>query len=164
MDSPPDLNPLPDNGIDAPPTPARSALMAMVRGKDTKPELVVRSTLHAMGFRFRLHRRDLPGSPDIVLPRLRLAILVHGCFWHRHEGCRLASMPKTRKDFWGAKFEANVRRDRRNVEAIRGLGWRAEVVWECETRSSNLIETLANIVGHSEPKTWGERGNFLGGT
>lgn len=128
------------------PTAARSALMARVRGKNTKPEIVVRRMLHAMGKRFRLFRRDLPGRPDIVLPRHDLAIFVHGCFWHRHEGCRLSSTPKTRIDFWTNKFATNVARDARNMEALRALGWRIGVVWECETRKPSLKAILADII------------------
>lgn len=136
----------PDAG-DPPPDPARSALMAKIRGKNTRPEIVVRKALHALGKRFRLHRRDLPGRPDIVLPRHRLAIFVHGCFWHRHPGCRLASTPKTRVAFWTDKFAANVARDRRNVERLEGLGWRVATVWECETRDADrLAATLESFV------------------
>lgn len=142
-----DLNLPPGGGSDeAPPTAARSMLMAKVRGKNTKPELVVRRVLHAMGLRFRLHRRNLPGCPDIVLPRHQLVIFVHGCFWHRHEGCRLASMPKTRRSFWESKFEVNIQRDRRNAEALRDIGWRVGTVWECETRRSDFSKKLSEIV------------------
>lgn len=109
--------------------------MARVRGTNTKPELLVRQLLHALGYRFRLHRRDLAGSPDIVLPRHRRVVFVHGCFWHRHEGCRLASSPKTRKDFWEAKFARNVKRDAEAVSKLRCDGWTVTIVWECETRS-----------------------------
>lgn len=113
---------------------ARSRLMASIRGKDTKPEMVVRRLLHAMGYRFRLHRRDLPGTPDIVLPGRRAVVFVHGCFWHRHAGCRLAAIPATRRDFWEAKIAANKARDRRAVAQLRRDGWRVAVVWECQTR------------------------------
>lgn len=112
----------------------RSQIMAGIRSKDTRPELIVRKIAHSMGLRFRLHRRDLPGSPDLVFPRWRLAVFVHGCFWHRHEGCRLAAQPKTRPEFWQQKFAANVRRDRNTIDQLSGLGWRVEVIWECETR------------------------------
>lgn len=100
----------------------------------------MRRTLHALGGRFRLHRADLPGRPDIVLPRHRLAIFVHGCFWHRHPGCRLSSTPKTRVAFWNEKFAANIARDARNAEALEAAGWRVATIWECETRE---IEALA---------------------
>lgn len=112
----------------------RSALMARIRGKDTKPEMVVRRMLHAMGYRFRVHRRDLPGRPDIVLPGRGAVIFVHGCFWHGHPGCRLAAVPATRRDFWLAKIATNRARDRRAVAALRRAGWSVAVVWECRTR------------------------------
>lgn len=126
----------------------RSANMARVRGKDTKPELAVRRALHGMGYRFRLHRRDLPGTPDIVLPRHRLALFVHGCFWHRHAGCRRCTTPQTRREFWEAKFAANVERDRRYTEALEAEGWRVGVLWECQIRSAAQLRTvLQGIVG-----------------
>ena len=112
----------------------RSRMMSGIRGKDTKPEMAVRRTLFAAGFRFRLHRRDLPGAPDVVLPGRRVAVFVHGCFWHRHEGCPYAKLPATRPEFWKAKLEGNAGRDRRNAEALRAAGWRVLVVWECATR------------------------------
>lgn len=108
--------------------------MARIKGKDTKPELIVRQVLHALGYRFRLHRRDLPGRPDIVLPRHRTVVLVHGCFWHRHEGCARASMPATGQDFWQAKFDRTVTRDREQVELLTAAGWKVAVVWECEIK------------------------------
>lgn len=108
--------------------------MASIRGKDTKPEMVVRRLLYEMGYRFRLHRRDLPGTPDIVFTGRRAVIFVHGCFWHHHEGCRLAAVPATRRDFWEAKITANKARDRRAVAQLRRDGWRVAVVWECQTR------------------------------
>ncbi|MER2218892.1 very short patch repair endonuclease [Methylobacterium brachiatum] len=124
-----------------PPVPAaRSALMSRVRGANTKPELVVRRAVHALGYRFRLHRRDLPGSPDLVFPRLRLALFVHGCFWHRHQGCRRTTTPKTRVEFWANKFEANVRRDERVVAELQALGWRCETIWECETARPDELQ------------------------
>ena len=120
--------------MDAEIDPRRSALMARIRSVDTRPEIAVRRLLHAMGYRFRLHRRDLPGKPDIVLPRHRLAIFVHGCFWHQHAGCRLASRPKTRQDYWTPKLAGNVARDEAAQAALRKLGWRVEVIWECDAR------------------------------
>ncbi|MXX69847.1 MAG: DNA mismatch endonuclease Vsr [Gemmatimonadales bacterium] len=117
---------------DAPPSAARSANMARIGSKDTHPELVVRRLLHSLGYRFRLHRRDLPGTPDICFPSRRKVIFVHGCFWHRHDGCRRTTIPKTRTSFWETKFEQNVVRDRMNLERLRGLDWEAMVVWECE--------------------------------
>lgn len=112
----------------------RSFLMSRIRGKDTAPERQVRSLLHRMGYRFRLHRRDLPGSPDIVLPRLRTVVFVHGCFWHRHAGCRYSTTPRSRARFWRLKFERNVERDGENRAALRRLGWRVITVWECQVR------------------------------
>lgn len=119
--------------------PLRSRIMRAVRRENTTPELTVRRILHSLGLRFRLHRKDLPGTPDIVLPRHRTAIFVHGCFWHRHEGCSLASTPKTRADFWRAKFEQNVRRDHRNVNALLDRGWQVLTVWECEARRADEL-------------------------
>lgn len=119
----------------------RSAHMRLIRGRNTLPERRVRQLLHAMGYRFRLHRRDLPGSPDIVLPKHRIAIFVHGCFWHQHEGCRLARLPKSRHDYWLPKFERNARRDREAARQLRALGWRPLVVWECETARAETLQT-----------------------
>jgi DNA mismatch endonuclease (patch repair protein) len=113
--------------------PKRSANMARIGQRDTAPELAVRRLLHNLGHRFRLHRRDLPGKPDITLPRHRLAVLVHGCFWHRHRRCRFAYTPKTRVEFWSRKFEQNVIRDKRVNRQLRALGWTVLTVWECET-------------------------------
>ncbi len=118
----------------------RSWLMGRVGSKDTAPELVVRSLLHRMGYRFRLHAPDLPGKPDIVLPRHGRVVFVHGCFWHRHRGCRLATTPKTRKRFWEDKFRRNVERDLRNVRRLRRAGWGVATVWECETKDPEKLE------------------------
>ena len=133
--------------------PKRSALMSRIKGKDTKPEMGVRHVLFAMGFRYRLHRKDLPGSPDIVFPRQKKAIFVNGCFWHRHAGCRLASTPKTRADFWQTKFDANVARDARNIDALEELGWSVLVLWQCETSDlEKLREKLKSFVlNHRRP-------------
>jgi len=106
--------------------------MRAIRKKHTKPEIRVRRRLHALGFRFRLHRRDLPGTPDIVLPRHRAVIQVHGCFWHQHPGCRHATQPRTRQGYWLPKLERNVARDRAAAAALEALGWRLLVLWECE--------------------------------
>jgi len=119
---------------------ARSALMRAVRRKDTTPELRVRRLAHRLGLRFRLHRHDLPGTPDLVFPRRRIALFVHGCFWHRHPGCRYATTPATRREFWEAKFNANQARDRRQAEQLRSLGWQVVIIWECETRSLPTLE------------------------
>ena len=117
----------------------RSWLMARVRGKDTSAELKVRRAVHAMGFRFRIHREDLPGTPDLALPKHRLIILVHGCFWHRHSGCKKATFPKTRMEFWEDKFNMNVSRDLRVRHNLETLGWRVEIVWECETANQDRL-------------------------
>ena len=117
----------------------RSEMMSRIRGRDTAPELQVRSILHRMGYRFTLDNRDMPGSPDIVLPRYDVAIFVHGCFWHRHEGCRYATTPKTRRSFWNAKFQANIARDRRVTAALRRDGWRVWTVWECQLRAPEKV-------------------------
>lgn len=114
--------------------------MSRIRGKDTRPEIAVRSLLHRMGLRFRLHRRDLPGSPDIVLPGRGPVVFVHGCFWHRHRGCKGTTVPKTRVEFWEAKFARNVERDARNRRDLRRLGWRSLVVWECELKDMAKLE------------------------
>ena len=121
----------------------RSEVMSRIRGRDTKPERAVRSILHRLGYRFRLHRADLPGKPDIVLPRLRIVIFVHGCFWHRHEDCRFAYTPKTRIEFWLKKLESNVARDRQVQAQLTELGWLVVIVWECELRiPEKLTERL----------------------
>ena len=118
----------------------RSERMARVRGKDTKPELAVRSLLHRLGYRYRLHAKELPGRPDLVFRPRRRAIFVHGCFWHRHEGCKLARMPKSRLEFWEPKLEGNRVRDRTNQKALSDMGWRYLVVWECELGDMKAIE------------------------
>ena len=109
-------------------------MMAGIRGKDTRPELLVRKGLHRRGLRYRLGSHKLPGRPDLTFPRKRAAVFVHGCYWHRHEGCRYATTPSTRTDFWEAKFQENVVRDRRIEEELDQEGWSVYVVWECETR------------------------------
>lgn len=114
----------------------RSRMMAGIRGRNTRPELLVRRALHGMGFRYRLHHRGLPGRPDLVLPRYRAVVFIHGCFWHRHPHCRLSTTPATRPEFWENKFEQNVARDRRNVDALLQAGWRVAIVWECALRST----------------------------
>lgn len=120
----------------------RSRMMAGIQGKNTKPELIVRRMLFASGHRFRLHRRDLPGAPDIVMPGRKVAVFVHGCFWHMHQECRFAKMPATRPEFWKAKLEANVTRDCRAVEKLQALGWRVLCVWECSTRNAEAAGGL----------------------
>jgi len=121
----------------------RSERMRRVRQAGTRPEMTVRRRLHAMGYRFRLHRRDLPGSPDIVLPRARKVIFVHGCFWHRHAGCRRATTPKTNTGYWIPKLEENQARDAKAILALHALGWSVHVVWECEAYDEpKLTQTL----------------------
>ena len=113
----------------------RSRNMSAIKSKNTKPEIAVRKLLHSMGYRFRLHRKDLPGSPDIVLPKYKTVIFVHGCFWHRHENCKYASTPKTRKEFWENKFKTNLKRDLDIQEKIKNMGWQSVVIWECEIKN-----------------------------
>lgn len=109
----------------------RSAIMRRVRSRDTMPELKVRRALHAAGFRYRLHRKDLPGNPDLVLPRFRVAVFVHGCFWHWH-GCKRSRMPEANRDYWTAKINRNIERDRLTQGALEALGWKVVILWECE--------------------------------
>ena len=135
-------------------TPERRRIMQAVRQKNTKPEVTVRRLLHRLGYRFRLHRRDLPGSPDIVLPKHRTVIFVHGCFWHRH-GCKKTTTPKIRRNFWEAKFAANVERDRRKEEQLREAGWRVLTIWECQV---NELEILAAHLRQSLPATTSSSG------
>lgn len=112
----------------------RSAVMSAVKNKDTLPELRVRRALHAMGYRFRLHCKDLPGKPDIVLPKYKLCIFVNGCFWHQHPGCGRATVPTSNREFWGKKLSGNIERDKKNGRELRLLGWRVCIIWECETK------------------------------
>lgn len=125
----------------------RSEIMRRVHSTDTTPEKKVRSLLHGLGFRFRLHRSDLPGKPDIVLPKYRTVVFIHGCFWHRHPGCPRASTPATRREYWLPKFERTMQRDRVNQVKLIGLGWRVVVVWECEMRDlGHLGEILTHAI------------------
>ena len=126
----------------------RSALMARIRSKNTNPERIVRSILHRLGFRFRLHTYDLPGKPDIVLPRHRKIILVHGCFWHSHTGCRLASSPKSNTGYWAEKLARNEARDAEKIAALEAQGYRVLVVWECDVRDGvRLQRALESFFG-----------------
>jgi DNA mismatch endonuclease (patch repair protein) len=127
----------------------RSAVMARIKGTNTRPELAVRRLVHGMGYRFRLHRKDLPGRPDLVFSPRRKVIFVHGCYWHRHEGCRFAYAPKSNQEFWATKFDSNVARDRRVEQELVHLGWKVLTVWECEIADterlrSNIAEFLAD--------------------
>ena len=124
----------------------RSRLMSRVRGKNTSPELVVRKMLHRRGLRYRLHSKKLPGSPDVVFPSRRKVIFVHGCFWHRHKGCKRTTTPKTRTEFWSRKFADNQRRDKRVLQEMERIGWRSKVVWECETSRDDLTELEENLI------------------
>ena len=117
-------------------------MMSGIRGRDTAPEWTVRRYLHAAGLRFRVHVRGLPGTPDLVFSSRKVIIFVHGCFWHRHSGCRFATTPSTRPQFWEAKFHANVARDRRHQESLRQLGWAVITVWECELGSTTFLDEL----------------------
>jgi DNA mismatch endonuclease (patch repair protein) len=120
----------------------RSRLMSLVRSKNTGPEITVRKAVHRLGLRFRLHRRDLPGTPDLVFPKYRMVLFVHGCFWHRHSGCAKSSTPKSRKNYWAAKFNANVSRDRRSIAQLRKLKWKTVVIWECEAKNAPRLEAV----------------------
>ncbi|MBB3941355.1 DNA mismatch endonuclease (patch repair protein) [Novosphingobium fluoreni] len=128
----------------------RAKRMALIRGRDTKPEIIVRRMLHAMGYRYRLHAKDLPGRPDIVFRSRRKAILVHGCFWHRHPdpACKLARMPKSRVQFWERKLEGNRERDAANEARLKEMGWKVLTVWECELRDlEQLGNKLSRFIG-----------------
>ena len=132
----------------------RSRMMAGIRGGNTKPERLVRSGLHAAGFRFRLHRRGMPGRPDLVLPRWHVAVFVHGCFWHGHAGCPYFRVPKTRTVFWTDKISRNSKRDRAVEAALRQLGWRVATVWECALRhdANNVISQLVAFIQSAAPQ------------
>lgn len=124
--------------------------MAGIRGKDTMPEMLVRRHLHAAGLRYRLHDRKLPGAPDLVFPRYRVALFVHGCFWHQHPGCANAVMPKSNSDFWRDKLEGNRDRDARNIDRLEEQGWRVLVVWECEIRDGQFAD-LPKLIRAPDP-------------
>ncbi|WIW95469.1 very short patch repair endonuclease [Altererythrobacter rubellus] len=135
----------------------RSRMMSGIRGKDTKPEIVVRKLLHSQGFRFRLHRKDLPGRPDIVLPKYRTAVFINGCYWHGHEDCHLFRIPKSRPDFWSEKIETNRSRYTRNQAALAASGWKIVILWECAISKSKrldphkLIEEIKNAITSDAP-------------
>lgn len=130
----------------APDRSHHSARMARVGGKDTAPELLVRSAAHLAGLRFRLHRKGLPGTPDLVFPSRKIAVFVHGCFWHRHPGCRRATVPRSRVEYWQAKFMRNVARDKQAKKCLEQLGWKVITIWECEARDRDkLSERLHEI-------------------
>ena len=125
----------------------RSINMSKVKSKNTKPEKIVRSLLHSLGYRFRLHRKTLPGTPDIVLPKYKAVIFVNGCFWHGHDGCKRATIPDTNKEFWERKISANKVRDQKNIFDLEKLGYRCLVIWQCELKDKNLlIQRLLNFL------------------
>lgn len=129
--------------------------MSRIRSRDTSPELALRRQLHALGLRYRLHDRRLPGRPDLVLPRFRAVVFVHGCFWHRHPGCSIATTPKSNTAFWQEKFDRNVSRDKRSAAALEAAGWRVFIAWECElssgVRASGTAKRLAGLIRGSQP-------------
>lgn len=127
--------------------------MSRVRGRDTKPEMLVRRLTHGMGYRYRLHRRGLPGSPDLVFPSRMKVIFVHGCFWHQHEGCPRAFTPKSRAEYWKAKLDSNRERDRVTISRLDAQGWRSLVVWECEVAGEGLQQRLVRFLEDPEAQT-----------
>lgn len=140
----------------------RSRMMAGIKGKNTRPELALRRALHARGFRYRLHSKKVQGRPDLVLPKHRAVVFVHGCFWHRHEGCRYTTNPATRTAFWQAKFQANVARDNAVQEALLEAGWRVAIIWECALRKSEQIAAAVDrvstwLLSETETLELGER-------
>lgn len=134
--------------------------MSRVRGKHTSPEIRVRRAAHALGLRFRLHRRDLPGRPDLVFPKHRVALFVHGCFWHRHPGCSKASTPKSHTDFWQGKFDTNVARDKHVSSELVAAGWRVMTIWECETKSADSIARTLAAVSSDQNETCANDGKY----
>jgi DNA mismatch endonuclease, patch repair protein len=128
---------------DTVPPDVRAKMMKSIQGVDTVPERLVRRYLHAVGLRFRCHVRTLPGSPDLIFPSRRIAVFVHGCFWHRHPGCRFAATPATRPEFWRAKFAANNARDRAAEDRLTSLGWQVMTIWECEAKDELALDSLA---------------------
>ena len=130
--------------------------MSRIRSKDSVAEKTVRSVMHRLGYRFRLHVKDLPGKPDLVLAKHKLVIFVHGCFWHRHENCKLSTIPKTNRDFWLDKFESNVRRDLNNYQRLEELGWRVAVIWECSTKNLPDLLTKIDEIFHEGISSLGE--------
>jgi len=133
-------------GMDRLSTEQRSWNMSRIRAKSTKPELIVRSILHRLGFRFRINRKDLPGKPDIVLPKYKTVIFVHGCYWHRHKGCKKATTPKKNHDFWVNKFNENITRDQRNQAELEQLGWGVIILWECKIESDPILAVLGSLI------------------
>lgn len=134
----------------------RSRMMAGIRSKNTKPELALRRVLHAAGFRFRLHAKDVVGCPDLVLPKYRAVVFVHGCFWHRHPKCRYAAVPSTRAEFWQIKFQKNLARDAKVLEELVRIGWRTAIIWECALRTPSQVEHACAILA-----TWLHGGSLV---
>ncbi|WP_124427360.1 very short patch repair endonuclease [Pseudomonas orientalis] len=140
----------------------RSKNMSRIKGKNTKPEMTVRTLCHELGLRYRLHRKDLPGTPDLVFPKHRLCLFVHGCFWHRHPGCKYAYTPKSRLDFWLPKLAKNVERDTEAQRALEASGWRVSIIWECQTKNRDALRTeiqkmiSTNSSANTPPQKWNE--------
>ncbi|MDZ7640959.1 MAG: very short patch repair endonuclease [Desulfurivibrio sp.] len=128
----------------------RSWNMSRIKGKDTKPELIVRSLLHSMGYRYRLHQKSLPGKPDMVFKKYRAVIFVHGCFWHRHKGCKFAYKPKSKQEFWQRKFLENEARDKKNRFKLEKLDWKVLVIWECEVENIEKLKRKVTAFLQSE--------------
>jgi DNA mismatch endonuclease (patch repair protein) len=141
----------------------RSERMGRIRSKNTSVELALRSALHALGLRFRVHARELPGNPDILLPKYRTAIFVHGCFWHRHSGCKVATTPKSNTEFWEAKFDRNVSRDQETLSRLSALGWNVMIVWECElssgVKAADTARRVRQLLTENLPKRNRKRGH-----
>ena len=140
----------------------RSYNMSLIKGKNTKPEITVRKYLHAQGYRFRLHVKDLPGKPDIVLPKYKTVIFVHGCFWHQHPGCKHAARSASNQEYWEKKLDRNINRDKRNLNDLGLLGWRVLVIWECETRDkAALVERMISFILGRTPDDEIEKGSSV---
>jgi DNA mismatch endonuclease, patch repair protein len=131
----------------------RSAVMAKIKGTDTRPEIAVRQIAHGMGLRFRLHRRDLPGTPDLVFPNRKAVVFVHGCFWHQHWGCPKATIPRARPEFWGPKLARNVERDAESIVSLQKCGWKVLIIWECQTRDLDFVRESLHRFFPSHPPT-----------
>lgn len=129
--------------VDIVDTATRSRMMSGIKGKDTKPEMVIRKMLHSAGFRYRLHDKRLPGKPDLVLPRYRTVLFVHGCFWHGHSNCALFRLPGTRREFWSDKIGGNIDRDAKHILALQESGWNVAVVWECSLKGASKLDPIA---------------------
>ena len=131
------------------PADKRHEIMSKIKSKNTRPELIVRSILHNLGFRFRLHKKELPGCPDVVLPKYRKVLFINGCFWHGHKNCKRASIPVTNYEFWEAKIKKNILRDRKNIRELKKQGWSVLVIWQCEIKNDDiLIEKLRKFLQH----------------